>query len=224
MQSTLTNKQIQAIQNFLRGRHIPAGVGNRLESCSIASINLALTGTLTDAIPDCMSLVIGKAIIRLQDSMPNMMRNSLRWKQLLPSAAGTGREKEHVRLAILLDWMWTVVLPLLQDTANTGGFGSQWMSMLSDKTEAAAEAVSSALIKGSARTYALSYVARRAAEAVDAFVINRSRPTDARVAEASDAIARVATEATDTYGNTHSEAIYWNLIDPCKLLEKLISC
>jgi hypothetical protein len=107
-------------------------------ACSIAAINLALSGKLTDNIPDCMSDVLGKATIRLQDAMPEEMRNSERYKALLPEMAGTGREHEQERLAILMDWMWSVVLPQLQPIAESKGFGDAWQNMCNLKTYAAA--------------------------------------------------------------------------------------
>jgi hypothetical protein len=70
---------------------LPSGLGTEESACSIAAINLALTGELTDDIPDCMSEVIGRWIIPTQDAMPAELRNSPRWKSLLPLAAGTGQ-------------------------------------------------------------------------------------------------------------------------------------
>ena len=136
----LTNEQQTAIAEKLRDMHLPSGLGDEENACSIAAINLALTGELTDAIPDCMSVVIGQWIITTQDSMPDEMRNSDRWKSLLPLAAGTGREKEKERLAIILDWMWGTVLPTLQPLADKRGFGDAWRRMTTERT-AEAEAV-----------------------------------------------------------------------------------
>ena len=65
--STITTEQQTAIADFLKGRRIP---------CSVAAINLALFGRLTDHVPPCMSLVVGRWIIRIQDAMPDTMRNS----------------------------------------------------------------------------------------------------------------------------------------------------
>ena len=90
---TIDADQRQAITDFLEGRHIPSGLGTAEEACSIAAINLALTGELTDHIPDCMSLVIGKWIIVVQDAVPDELRNSAEWRRLLPLAAGTGRAR-----------------------------------------------------------------------------------------------------------------------------------
>ena len=138
--ATITQEQEQAIRDYLAGRHIPSGLGTEEEACSIASINLALTGKLTDKIPDCMSEVIGRWIIRIQDAMPDEMRNSDKWRSLLPLAAGTGRDLEQERLAIIMDWLWVTVLPQLQPLADERGFGEAWRTMTEQRTPAAAYA------------------------------------------------------------------------------------
>ena len=149
----LTNEQQTAIAEKLASMHLPSGLGDEHNACSIAAINLAISGKLTDEIPDCMSEVIGRWIIKTQDSMPDEMRNSDRWKSLLPLAAGTGRAKEQERLQIILDWMWGTVLPTLQPLADKEDFGDVWKRMTTERTEAAAAATARA-----------AWVARAAAE------------------------------------------------------------
>ena len=148
--STITLEQQTAIAAKLAGMHLPSGLGDEESACSIAAINLALSGKLTDDIPDCMSKVIGKWIISVQDSMPDDMRNSAQWKSLLPLAAGTGRAKGKKRLAIILDWMWGTVLPTLQPLADKHGFGREWQAMTAERTEAAAWAAAEAAEAASA--------------------------------------------------------------------------
>ena len=109
--STLTQEEQNKLSQFLETRHLSKGKGTIESACSIASINLALNGKLTDAIPDCMSEVIGVWIIVVQDFCPTTVRNSLEWKRLLPLAAGTGREHEKQRLDILYDWLWHDIVP-----------------------------------------------------------------------------------------------------------------
>jgi hypothetical protein len=139
--STITQEQTAAIAAKLEGMTLPSGLGDEHAACSIAAINLALTGRLTDKIPPCMSAVIGQWIIGVQDAMPHDMRNSARWKSLLPLAAGTGRDHEQERLALLLDWMWGTVLPSAQPIADQNGFGGEWLTMITKRTaRAAAEA------------------------------------------------------------------------------------
>jgi hypothetical protein len=140
MTQTFTQEHKAKLEEYLATHILPIGLGTKKSACSIAAINLAVSGTLTDDIPDCMSDVLGKATIRLQDSMPSEMRNSLRYKALLPDMAGTGREYEQERLAILMNWMWSVVLPQLQPVADKHGFGDEWKNMCQLKTAASARA------------------------------------------------------------------------------------
>lgn len=150
--STLTTEQTQSIAKFLENRHISSGVGTHEEACSIASVNLALTGVLTDEIPQCMSRVIGKWIIIIQDAMPDEMRNSADWRSLLPLAAGTGRERETERAAIVLDWMWDT-LTLLQPVAENLGFGNEWREMCESKSKTAVDAARAAADAASDATF-----------------------------------------------------------------------
>lgn len=118
------------------------GLGTKEKACSIAAINLALTGKLTDTIPDCMSVVVGKWVIGVQDAAPaSVCRDNPRWRALLPLAAGTGREREKERLDVLMEWMWGTVLPLVQPIADAIGFGAKWRELCEKRTpEAAARA------------------------------------------------------------------------------------
>ena len=141
---TLTTEQQAAIASKLATMYLPSGLGDEHSACSIAAINLALSGKLTDSIPDCMSEVIGRWIIAAQDAMPGALRNSARWKSLLPLAAGTGREQEQERLKIILDWMWGTVLPSLQSLADQQGFGAQWQKMTAERTAKSANAAEEA--------------------------------------------------------------------------------
>ena len=204
--STITLEQQTAIAVKLAGMHLPSGLGDEESACSIAAINLALSGELTDDIPPCMSKAIGKWIIRIQDSMPDDMRNSARWKQLLPRAAGTGRAKEKKRLAIILDWMWGTVLPTLQPLADDRGFGTEWKRMTTERTRAAAGRASCGVDGAAARAadaaaWAAAWAAAEAAEAAWA---------------AAAAWAWAAAEAAEA-------ASAWETFDPCGLLERLIN-
>ena len=149
--STLTADEEFAIHQKLHRMHIPSGLGTEESACSIAAINLALSGRLTDKIPACMSEVVGQWIIRVQDAMPDDLRNSGRWKNLLPLAAGTGREHEQERLQIILDWMWATVLPTLQPLADRRGFGEAWQRMTEERAAEAAWSARAAAISGRER-------------------------------------------------------------------------
>jgi hypothetical protein len=178
------------------------GIGTRESACSIAAINLALSGRLTDDIPECMSEVIGNWIIRIQDSMPDSVRNSREWKSLLPQAAGTGRSHETQRSKIILEWMWCKVLPQLQSTANTQGFGESWQTMCTEKTAAAAADAASADAARAARAArAAAYSAAAAADVAAAYA--------ARAADAAYAAAYAADD-------------FWTQVNPAGLLKQLV--
>src|ERR1700756_1792011 len=158
--NTITQAQKQKIADFLATHTLCRGLGTEESACSIAAINIALSGELTDAIPDCMSPIIGNWIIRIQDSMPSNIRNSSEWKLLLPFAAGTGREHENVRKTLVMDWLWEVVLTELQPIANKWGFGGSWKRMCEQKTcDAAASASAAAHAAAAYAAYAASNAA-----------------------------------------------------------------
>lgn len=101
----LSTEQRASITQLLSRVELARGLGDEDSPCSIAAVNLALTGVLTDDIPNCMSRVVGHWIIIVQDHISSDVRNSAEWKELLPLAAGTGREHEEERLGVILDWM-----------------------------------------------------------------------------------------------------------------------
>lgn len=204
--STITPDQQAAILDRVMTHDIATGVGTEETACSIASINLALLGRLTDEIPDCMSPVIGKWIIVVQDAMPDEMRNSVEWRQLLPLAAGTGRDREAERLAIILDWMWSTVLPSIQPVADAGGYGEQWRAMCAERTPAAATAASWASWAEASWAAAAATAAATAAEASRAAV-------EAAAAAAARAAERAAAWAAPAA---------WTTFAPADLLRRLI--
>lgn len=168
MTDLLTTEQQAKIEALVQQMELTKGVGTKENACSIAAINLALTGELTDKIPDCMSEVIGKWIITIQDRMPDALRNSQEWKRLLPLAAGTGRDHEAKRLSIIMDWMWES-LKLAQPYADANGFGEEWAAMCVEKSHAAANAAYSAACSAAAyAANAAAYAANAAATAADA--------------------------------------------------------
>jgi len=202
---TLTAEQQAAIAAKVNSMTLPSGLGDERNACSIAAINLALTGQMTDVVPDCMSLVIGQWIIRVQDTMPYEMRNSKAWKDLLPLAAGTGRDYEPERLAIIMDWVWDTVLPHIQPTADACWFGGEWRAMCEERTPAAAEEAAQAARAARAVEAAWAAEAAKAAKAAQAV----------RAVEA----ARAAEEAALASGDPEKA---WKHFDPCGLLQKLV--
>lgn len=167
-----TKEHAANLEQYLETHTLPVGLGSKERACSIAVINLAISGELTDTIPDCMSKVLGKAIIPLQDGIPNDMRNSARYRAMLQRAPGTGRDKEEERLEVLMDWMWGTVLPKLQPYADDNGFGDEWHKVCDERTETAAEAAEAAIYTADARfvEVAATYAAAAARFAADAAV------------------------------------------------------
>ena len=138
MTTVWTQEADARLRDYLASHELVAGIGTEESTCSVAATNLALTEKVTDTIPMCMSNVIGQWMIVVQDAMPSEMRNSSGWKCLLPMAAGTGRDREEERLALIMDWMWGPVLPDLQSLADQGGFGAEWRTMCVEKSPKAA--------------------------------------------------------------------------------------
>ena len=218
--STITVEQQAAIAKMLEGMHLPMGLGDEHSDCSIAAINLALSGELKDSIPDCMSEVIGKWIIVVQDAMPDAMRNSQEWKSLLPLAAGTGRDDEQERLDIILDWMWGTVLPSVQRMADWQGFGQQWQQMTTERTVESAEAAE----RESWAAWAWS--ARAVWEAWEASQTARAAWEAARAVWAAERAswAAMAAARAMVWAGAKGRASWaaWANFDPCGLLERLI--
>ena len=205
-----------SLEAYLATHTLPKGLGNKESACTLAAINLAMSGKLTDDIPACMSEVLGKAAIGLQDAMPNEMRNSARYKSLIPDMPGTGLAQEQERLAILTDWMWGVVLPQLQTIADKRGFGAEWRLMCQDKTaDAAARAVDAAALAADA-AYAAARAAARAADAAYA----ASFAADA-AALAADAASFAAALAADAASFAAARADFWATVDPIGVLERM---
>ena len=211
------------------GRIIAEGLGTRENACSIAAINLALDGRLTDHIPNCMSFVIGSWILSIQDFMPHECRNSQQWRALLPLAAGSGRDPdaERQRLRCTLDWMWSTVLPHLQPLADSNGFGPDWAAMT--RTRTAAESCMTALAaRKVAEARKTTPAARKVAEAACNAATAASHAACAAScytcahdhAEAADAAAHAAAHAADAA--RPAEAAAWNHFNPVHLLERLV--
>ncbi len=235
----LTMEQRQQITDTLARMHLPSGLGTPENACSIAAINLALTGKLTDSIPACMSEVVGNCIIVMQDSMPDALRNSTRWKSLLPLAAGTGRSHEPERLQILMDHMWTVALPIVQPLADAHGFGGAWREMIVERSAELAWSAAWSAARSAARSAAWSAESAARSAAWSAESAERSAAESAEsAASAAESAARSAAwsaasaesaarsaawSAASAESAESAESAAWDILDPCGLLERLIA-
>jgi hypothetical protein len=239
MSDQYTTESRTKLEDYLATHSLPSGLGDEESACTLAAINLALTGKLTDETPSCMSLVLGRTTIRLQDVMPNQMRNSKRYKRLIPDMPGTGRERETERLAVLMDWMWTVVLPQLQPIADKHGFGSAWRNMCEVKTSNAAAdagyaanavvaaAAGYAAARAAAAAAAAGYAAARAADyavyAANAVVAARAANAAALAADwvAANAAANAADAARAALAADANVVKFWEAVDPIGVLERM---
>jgi len=239
----ITTEQETAIRDVLATMpHLAVGVGTAEQACSIAAINIALTGTLMDTVPDCMSLVVGRWIIGAQDRMPATIRDSRAWRDLLVLSAGTGREHETQRFALVTDWMWDA-LALVQPQADARGYGVAWATMLRERTEASARAAAAAARAADASAVAAAHAAAGAdaaaaaaaaaraavaAAAAAAAAAARAAYADAYAAAraadaAADADAAAAAAARAAYADADADAAAWTAIDPVGLLQRLIA-
>lgn len=180
--------------------------------------------------PDHMSEVVGRWVGAAQDAMPAEVRNSARWKALLPLAAGTGRKHEKERLALVLGWMWDTVLPAFQPAADECGFGAQWRQMVVERTaDAAAQAA-----KAAVRAAAQATKTARPAEAAEWAAWAADMAEKAQKAKQKAKAAALAVQSATTtawalaQGQTRTQrqaeaAAVWAQFDPCTLLERLVA-
>ena len=233
MSSTLTQEKEQQIVEWL-AKHptLTEGVGSKEAACSVAAWNLALTGTLTDQIPDCASVVIGKWIIAVQDHCPpEHGRGHPEWLRLLPLAAGTGRAHEAERLAMVLSWMWDTVLPSVQPIAGGHGFGAKWRLMCETRTKDAADAAANAayLAHKAYKAYAVdaAYAADAAAYAADAAAYAADAAASVFAANAAHYAVDAAYAAAAAYAVNAAayaaDASAWATFAPIELLRQLIA-
>lgn len=246
--STITHDQEQTIRDWLTAHPIlTVGVGTEDRACSVAAINLALTGELTDEVPDCMSRVIGQWIIGIQDRMPYDIRNSDAWRDLLPLAAGTGRDHEPERIALIMGWMWDTVLPIAQSAATTFGFGDAWRRMCVERTvEATIEALAATFAVYDAAPHELDITQRRErrahasaitsalASAVECVVTPMAmanipdypiHDTTMTMADAAESAAHVAGYVANVayYTDSTQSHVTWQTIDPVGVLRRLVA-
>lgn len=196
------------LEDYLVTHDLPKGLGDEESACSIAAINLALSGEITDDIPDCVSEVLGETTIILQDAMPAEMRNSDRYKAWLPTAVGTGREHEQERLKVLMNWMWETVMPQLQELADENGFGEKWQRMCEEQTAQAAYFAARAAFAVYAADYDAAYAADIASDA-------------AATADAATCASRAAAYAVTRAAKAAAKTNFWQAVDPIGILERM---
>jgi hypothetical protein len=206
-----TDEHAANLKKYLETRTLPQGLGDKESACSIAAINLAINGKLTDDIPDCMSEVLGEAIIPLQDAIPGDMRNSDRYRAMLQRAPGTGRDKEEERVKVLMDWMWGTVLPQVQPYADKNGFGDEWRKMCKERTREAS--------KGAAHAAHAAYASAHSSACADAARASARVYAAAYVTFDS---TRAAHEVAYAARSAAHGADFWQTVDTIGVLERMI--
>lgn len=199
------------------------GLGTAAEPCSVAAIHIALTGRVTDGPHPCMSNVVRRWVIRVQDAMPVELLNrgtehGDRWQETLPLLVGSaaGKDVEAARLETIVHWMWD---RLGGDTVPgwvPGEARQAWATMLAERTEVAATDATDATDAAIAADATDAAIAARAARAANA----------ATAAIAADAaIAAIAARAANVYAANAADALrvsWWTAADPAGLLALLL--
>lgn len=233
---TITEAQRAALREALLSPDLTicSGIGDAVapgigEACTIAEINLVLTGLLDDGPHPCMSEVIRWWVIRIQDALPTDIRNSAAWREAAVGIAGSAASEsvERTRSNLILDWMWSALADdAVLAVVPAGPAREAWDRMLSERTISAANAASadaanaamSAHVAISAHAInAAAHVALAAARAAHAY------PTDRAVGHAAHAAAEAADAAASAVGYAaRAAAAYWGRRDAPGMLIKLI--
>jgi hypothetical protein len=237
-----TPEKKEELAHFLDTHPLSAGLGSEARPCSIAAVNIVLSGGFHDRVPECMSFIIGKLIIVLQDAMPSEFRNSQEWKSMLVDAVGTGREKEEIRMAMVLAWMWGCMIPL-QEVATKNGFGDQWANMLEERTSEAADEAATyraeqiCIARGTAfgagldptrqdreiGDMAVQQAARHASLAVKPLSQTLGKVRDAQILNHVDKVIENIIEVEIPYCSDVEFSTWWrDVINPVALLRRLI--
>jgi hypothetical protein len=198
----------------------------------MATINLSLTSKITDEAPASMSEVIAIWLVGADAASPPAILRSTRWNGLLLLAANSGRALEQERAAIVMEWVWAM-LKSLQPLAVQGGFGTQWLSMTTNRTEKSAWAASMAASdKGLAWDYFAMFAAWAAGWTIKASGATRSAEDDAVSLAAYKKFAAKEEAMEPTDGTIPVKGIDpafwaawsadWDALDPYRLLERLL--
>jgi hypothetical protein len=90
--------QLQSlVASFVTGATLGQGLNNSQTPCTIATINLTLSGRFTDNCPECMSPELCDFVITLQDSLSHECRNSPEWKSIIPLLLNTKDQNAEIK-------------------------------------------------------------------------------------------------------------------------------
>lgn len=201
----LTEEQKKKLRSWLYSHTLVAGAGTRKKCCSLVAINMGLYGSFNVDIPQPMSDVIGTVLIRLNDNMPHEVRNSIDWKDLLVSAADTGKCKDIARTEALYTVAMDQIFPLALDLAHANGIGDYWHDAVRWK-------VHNYMKVGKSTSCDLIAAANSAIGAISNIDnIYISKPS-------AKCCARNCVSVIVNIGN----ALEWKGVDPCQVLRSLI--
>jgi len=131
LRAALTSTDLHLVHGF--GDAEVPGEG---ETCTYAEIMLVLTGRLSEEPHPCVSEVIRVWTIRIQDAMPDDIRNSAAWREAAIGIAGSAStpEVDNARWGLVLDWMWNALGDEAVLAAIPGdGSRSAWNAMLTER-------------------------------------------------------------------------------------------
>ena len=201
------------LTRYLETHRLRSGIGDRKSPCSIQAINIALTGKPGMDTPNCMSETMGDWIIVVQDSIPDTLRNSQEWKELLSRAADTQRHQEEERNSIILEWMWDKVLPHITETLDHKGARDSWKTMIEERTVETAH-TAAARAKEKSQTIRALFAWDAAQQAAAAIQASERQPRI--LAWVAAKTARSAATASP------DPREFWRQADPVGLLKSLI--
>lgn len=146
----------------------------------------------------------------VESELPKKIRNTAKWRAALRKLEICGNEPaaERRRKELLLDWLWTKVMPTLQPRATACGIAREWRKMCKQRTRKVTAETTETLRSIYMRLYAVGMVARAALAAID---------SDSNYADPGYYTAVAATNAAR--GATKC----WADWDPAGLLQQLVS-
>lgn len=85
------------VATFVTGATLGQGLNDSQTPCTIAAINLTLSGRFSDDCPECMSPELCDFVIYLQDSITHECRNSAEWKSVIPLLLDTKDQNAEIK-------------------------------------------------------------------------------------------------------------------------------
>lgn len=213
----------QKVADYLPELNLTHGRGSDAQNaCSIAAINLALSGKLSDEPTPCMSLPLRAWVIAVQDVMPIWMMQPTdehgdRWRAALPLVAGTIDIPSQIIHDRVRDWAWRALGGDLVPSWIPAKYIAVWQNALVLQDQRSARVAKFCIEQEEQGTTYLSLAMARAAETT-----NNGSIDITMAAMVVDAMAGAYASTSVAY-NSRSDAAtyYWRLADPAGLLLKL---